>query len=93
MGHDKDWAMQEFAGAKVADARLAKHLIKLADRLGNAPSASIPGVCNGKAETVGAGLVFCTSYWQDRIKGARTTWPCCRAAMFSSACKVVWVMT
>ncbi len=51
MGHDGNWAMQEFAGAKVGDARLAKRLIKLADRLGNAPSASIPGACNGKAET------------------------------------------
>ena len=54
MEHDKDWAMQEFSGAKVGDARLAKRLIKLADRLGNAPSASIPGACNGKAETQAA---------------------------------------
>jgi hypothetical protein len=54
MVRDKDWAMQEFAGAKVGDARLAKRLIKLADRLGKAPSASIPGACNGKAETQAA---------------------------------------
>ena len=54
MGHGKDWAMEAFAGAKVGDARLTKRLIKLAERLGNAPSASIPGACNGKAETQAA---------------------------------------
>jgi hypothetical protein len=58
MGHDVSWAEQEFAGAKVGDARLAKRLIKLADRLGNAPSASIPGACNGKAETQAAYRLF-----------------------------------
>ena len=50
--------MEEFAGADVGDARLAKRLIKLADRLGQAPSASIPGACNGQAETQGAYRLF-----------------------------------
>lgn len=50
--------MEEFAGADVGDARLAKRLIKLADRLGQAPSASIPGACNGRAETQGAYRLF-----------------------------------
>jgi hypothetical protein len=58
MGQDGSWAMQEFAGAEVGDARLSKRLIKLADRLGNAPSASIPGACNGKAETQAAYRLF-----------------------------------
>jgi hypothetical protein len=58
MAHNGSWAEQEFAGAKVGDARLVKRLIKLADRLGNAPSASIPGACNGKAETQAAYRLF-----------------------------------
>jgi hypothetical protein len=58
MGHDGNWAMQEFAGADIGDARLTKRLIKLADCLGNAPSASIPGACNGKAETQAAYRFF-----------------------------------
>lgn len=58
MGHERNWAMEEFAGADVGDARLAKRLIKLADRLGQAPSASIPGACNGRAETQGAYRLF-----------------------------------
>lgn len=58
MGHDVSWAEQEFGGAKVGDARLASRLIKLADRLGDAPSASIPGACNGKAETQAAYRLF-----------------------------------
>ena len=58
MGQDKDWAEREFGGAAVGDARLARRLIKLADRLGSAPSASIPGACNGKAETQAAYRLF-----------------------------------
>ncbi|MCS7017018.1 MAG: transposase DNA-binding-containing protein, partial [Gemmatales bacterium] len=58
MSTDGNWAEQEFGGAKVGDARLTKRLIKLADRLGNAPGASIPGACNGKAETQAAYRLF-----------------------------------
>ena len=50
--------MDEFGGAQVGDARLTKRLIKLADRLADAPSASIPGACNGHAETQGAYRLF-----------------------------------
>lgn len=50
--------MDEFGGAQVGDARLNKRLIKLADRLAEAPSASIPGACNGHAETQGAYRLF-----------------------------------
>ena len=50
--------MAEFAGADMGDARLTKRLIKLADRLGDAPSASIPGACNGRAETQAAYRLF-----------------------------------
>ena len=50
--------MAEFAGADMGDARLTKRLVKLADRLGDAPSASIPGACNGRAETQAAYRLF-----------------------------------
>jgi hypothetical protein len=58
MSHTGNWAMEEFAGANVGDGRLTKRLIKLADRLGSAPSASIPGACNGRAETQGVYRLF-----------------------------------
>jgi len=55
---EKGWAMDEFGKAQTGDARLTKRLIKLADSLGSAPSASIPGACNGHAETQGAYRLF-----------------------------------
>jgi hypothetical protein len=58
MIHEGSWAMAEFAGADMGDARLTKRLVKLADRLGDAPSASIPGACNGRAETQAAYRLF-----------------------------------
>ena len=36
--------MEEFSGVDMGDARLNKRLITLADRLGDAPSASIPAL-------------------------------------------------
>ena len=58
MNNEGSWAMDEFGGAQVGDARLTKRLIKLADRLADAPLASIPGACNGHAETQGAYRLF-----------------------------------
>jgi hypothetical protein len=58
MDHEGSWAMEEFGGAQLGDARLGKRLIKLAQRLGDAPSSSIPGACNGHAETQGAYRLF-----------------------------------
>ncbi|PZA14102.1 IS4 family transposase, partial [Azoarcus communis] len=52
------WAMNEFGGAQAGDGRLTKRLIKLADRLAEAPSASIPGACNSRAETQAAYRLF-----------------------------------
>jgi hypothetical protein len=37
MRHEGSWAMDEFGGAQLGDARLTKRLIKLADRLADAP--------------------------------------------------------
>ena len=54
MNHEEAWAMNEFGEAQIGDKRLTKRLVKLADRLGDAPSASIPGACNGRAETQAA---------------------------------------
>jgi hypothetical protein len=54
MNQEASWAMDEFGEAQMGDARLTKRLIKLADRLGDAPSASIPGACNGHTETQAA---------------------------------------
>ncbi len=61
--------MDEFAGADMGDARLTKRLIKLADRLGDAPSASIPGACNGRAETQAAYRLFDQARVQKRGLG------------------------
>ena len=58
MSSGKNWAKEEFSGAAMGDARLTKRLIKLADRLGDAPSASIPGACNGRSETQAAYRLF-----------------------------------
>ena len=58
MNNEGSWAMDEFGGAQMGDARLTKRLIKLADRLADAPSASIAGACNGHAETQGAYRLF-----------------------------------
>ena len=50
--------MDEFGGAQLGDARLGRRLIKLADRLGDAPSASIPEACAGRTETQAAYRFF-----------------------------------
>jgi hypothetical protein len=44
------WAEQELGGAPLGDARLSKRLVKLATRLAQNPSASIPQACRGWAE-------------------------------------------
>lgn len=58
MGNKASWAVEEFGGAKLGDQRLTKRIVKLADRLGDAPCASIPGACNGRTETQGAYRLF-----------------------------------
>lgn len=64
--------MNEFGEAQMGDARLTKRLIKLADRLGDAPSASIPGACNGHAETQGAYRLFDQARKDKRALGWET---------------------
>ena len=43
-------AEQELGGAQLGDARLSRRLVKLATRLAESPSASIPQACRGWAE-------------------------------------------
>lgn len=45
------WAHEERAGAELGDERLNKRLIRLVERLGDKPTASIPTACGGWAET------------------------------------------
>jgi hypothetical protein len=48
------WAEQELAGVNLGDERLNKRSIKLLERLGEKPTASIPNACNGWSETQAA---------------------------------------
>jgi hypothetical protein len=48
------WAVAELGGAKLGDARLNRRLVRVAERLGAQPGASIPVACGGWAETQAA---------------------------------------
>ncbi len=48
------WAAAELGGADLGDARLNRRLVRMAERLGAQPNASIPVACNGWAETQAA---------------------------------------
>jgi hypothetical protein len=48
------WAAAELGGANLGDARLNRRLVRVAERLGAQPGASIPVACGGWAETQGA---------------------------------------
>ena len=48
------WAAAELGGAKLGDARLNRRLVRVAERLGAQPGASIPVACGGWAETQAA---------------------------------------
>ena len=48
------WAEQELAGINLGDKRMNKRSIKLLERLGEKPTASIPNACNGWSETQAA---------------------------------------
>jgi len=52
------WAEDEFGGASLGDKRLNLRLIKLATRFAEQPTASIPGACDGAAETKAAYRFF-----------------------------------
>ena len=48
------WAAVELGGANLGDARLNRRLVRVAERLGAQPGASIPIACGGWAETQAA---------------------------------------
>jgi hypothetical protein len=48
------WAIEEFSGVALGDARLTKRLIRLVDDLSAHPTKSIPLACGGLAETKAA---------------------------------------
>jgi hypothetical protein len=48
------WAAAELGGANLGDARLNRRLVRVAERLGAQPGASIPVACGGWAETQAA---------------------------------------
>jgi hypothetical protein len=48
------WALRELVGADLGDARLNERLVRLAERLGKHPEASIPQACGSLAETKAA---------------------------------------
>ena len=52
------WAMEEFRGINLGDQRLDRRAVLLAERLAEKPLASIPGACNGWAETQAAYRFF-----------------------------------
>ena len=51
------WAAAELGGAKLGDVRLSRRLVRVAERLGAQPGASIPVACGGWAETLGGKLL------------------------------------
>jgi hypothetical protein len=48
------WAAEEFRSIDLGDKRLDARAVRLAERLGDKPTASLPGACRGWAETQGA---------------------------------------
>jgi hypothetical protein len=63
----QQWAEQELAGISLGDARLNKRSVKLLERLGDKPTASIPGACNGWSEAQAAYRFFAQKEigWED----------------------------
>ena len=52
------WADEEFRGIDLGDKRRGDRAVLLLERLAERPTASIPGACNGWAETQGAYRFF-----------------------------------
>ena len=48
------WAAEEFLGIDLGDKRRDRRAVRLVERLAERPTASIPGACNGWAETQAA---------------------------------------
>ena len=64
------WAEQELGDASLGDARLSRRLVKLATRLAESPSSSIPQACRGWAEMRAAYRFLAQDKldWQDMLQ-------------------------
>jgi hypothetical protein len=74
------WAAEEFKSIDLGDKRLDKRAIRLAERLAEKPTASIPGACGGWAETQAAYRFFAQDDmdWRDILA---PHWQCAEARM------------
>ena len=74
------WAEKEFEGIDLGDKRLDKRAVLLAERLSAKPTSSIPGACNGWAETQAAYRFLGQEEveWSDIL---RPHWDCTQARM------------
>ena len=85
------WAAAELGGANLGDARLNRRLVRVAERLGAQPGASIPVACGGWAETQGAyRLLAHEDVDWEAVLGAALELPAssgCAASRWCCACR------
>ena len=67
------WAAEEFRDLDLGDKRRDARAVRLAERLADRPTASLPGACAGWAETQGAYRLFRqeTFDWLDLLEPHR----------------------
>jgi hypothetical protein len=78
------WAAEEFKDIDLGDKRLDKRAVRLAERLAEKPTASIPGACGGWAETQAAYRFLAQDAmdWRDILA---PHWACSQARMREQA--------
>jgi hypothetical protein len=78
------WAVEEFKDIDLGDKRLDQRAIRLAERLAEKPTASIPGACGGWAETQAAYRFLAQDEldWRDILA---PHWACSQARMRGQA--------
>ena len=78
------WAEEEFRGIYLGDKRRDRRAVKLLERVAERPTASIPGACNGWAETQAAYRFLAQERfeWMDVLEPIRQ---CTRARMAEHA--------
>ncbi len=83
------WAEEEFRGIDLGDKRRDRRVIQLIERLAERPTASIPGACNGWAETQAAyRFLSGEAYeWMDILEPHRQ---CTRARMGEHCVVLCW---
>jgi hypothetical protein len=83
------WAEQELGEASLGDARLSRRLVKLATRLAESPSASIPQACRGWAEMRAAYRFLAQDKldWQDMLQ---PHWDASHTSTWRKTLLLVW---